>query len=479
MTSTKAPKAAKLNTSPPWERSGLARRFGGHRVAFDGKFARLRKKEVSEVLVAEGASLSDKLDGKTTLFVFATAGSGNHKRAEKLMAGGADLTLVGEEEFRRRYLLPTAEQAIEMLGDKSGRARLANLLEQNREPYSRGTDESSEIVLKGVSFRGADMSGASLPGILFRGCDLRDARLSNVKWLAEAQGSDFRGAKADKIELVEIKECDLREATLDQASLRDLTGCQFEGASLKKASFSGDVSKCHFGGATLDVARASYAKLSGCTFDKASLPALSLEAVTLEGCSFVGADLRGAKLSGDDDTLVLVDCDLRRADMRKATLSHVRFERCKLDGALFDGAKLIEVDFADTDTGGAKGLPTAGGSNGAKGRARQVVDEAAPTFKKVEVRVTLRIGRKDVECLLYQFDHGANSSCLQAWLDGKDVGSLHIGDAITTIAKLSPKAKLDEKSLVVKSSKGKVTPKLRPKELETAILEAWREALAG
>src|SRR5688572_11370794 len=116
----------------PWDRPASEKRFEGHRVAIGGKLAKLRKDEVVKVLKAEGATVVDKLGKDTTLFVFAAAGSTDHKRAEK-MAGEGTLQVVGEDEFRRRYLLPTADQAYAMLADgKTGRARLANLLELNR-----------------------------------------------------------------------------------------------------------------------------------------------------------------------------------------------------------------------------------------------------------------------------------------------------------------------------------------------------------
>ena len=465
-TPTNAPPA------PPWERAGTERRFEGHRIALGGKLSALRKDELVSVLEAEGAVVADKLDKATTILVFTASGSANHKRAIQMQQDGATLLVADEDEFRRRYLLPTADQAFEMLRTKDGRTRLASLLELNRARYSRSTNEYSQVRLERRSLRGAKLSGSSLCGVLFIECDLREADLSNVEWLAEAVSTDFRKAIATKCELVKMDECDLRECDLKETSFQGLTKCRFEGASLGKSRASGDLVGCCFDTATLDGFEAAYATLRGCSFAKASLQDAKLSDLQLEDCSFAGANLRGATCKGP---VVFRNCDLRDADFRDAVLSHVRFERCDVTGARFDGATLIEVELVDTDGSKARGLDA---NPKAKGRAQQLVAAAAPTFKKVEVGVVLRIGTKKLECKLYQFDHGANSSCLQAWLGDENVGALQIADAIATIAKLQPTARIDEASLVVKASKGKTAPSIPPKELEKAIREAWEEALA-
>jgi hypothetical protein len=212
--------------TPPWERSGSEKRFGGHRVALGGKLAALRKDEVVKVLKDEGATVADKLGKDTTLYVFAVAGSTDHRRAEKLPA----TLVVGEDEFRRRYLLPTVDQAFAMITDKkSGCARLATLLELNRARYMRSPNEYSTIRFEGRSFRGAKLADVSLCGVHFIECDLSGADLTDAKWLDGANKSDFRKATAKRSELVGPRDCDFRECELEEASLRDLAGCRLEG----------------------------------------------------------------------------------------------------------------------------------------------------------------------------------------------------------------------------------------------------------
>lgn len=477
MTKRSAPPSA--TSVKPWERTGREPRFEGHRVAFGGKLVKLRKDEVIAVLTAEGAAIANKLGKDTTLFVYTVEGSTDHRRAAKMRDDGAALLVVSEDEFRRRYLLPTADQACEMLiADKTGRTRLAKLLELNRKQYSRSTDEYSTIALTKRSLQGANLSGVSLCGLQFIECDLRDSDLTKAEWLAGAKKTDFRKATAKQCELVELKACDLRDCEMPQASIRDLVDCRFEGANLTKSVAVGDLTRCQFDGATLDNFSASYLKFRDCSFAKASLKQAELSEASFAECSFAGADLRGASFMGDSSSVVFKNCDLTGADFRGAVLSHVRFDSCDLTGARFDDAKVATLELVKTDASKARGLDLGGESRGAgNGAALQALEAAAPTFKNITVTVKLQIGSKKVECILYQFDHSANTSCRQAWLAGDSVGSLTIPDAIATIAKLKPGAKLDDKTLVVKSSKGKQPPSLKPKELEKAVRDAWHEAL--
>ena len=444
-------------------------RFDGQRIVFGGKLAALRKDEVVEVLKAEGAVVADKLGKDTTLFVSATPGSANHQRASKQ----AGVTVVGEDEFRRRYLLPTAEQALEMLAHGNGRTRLANLLQLNRKPYMRSTDAYSTIRLEGRSLRRAKLSNVSLCGLVFVDCDLGEADLTKAGWLSEAERTSFRGAQAKECELVEVTGCDFREADLSRASMREMKDCRFDAATLAKTTVSGDLTNCRFDGAKLDGFSVAHARLRGCSFARTSLQKASIEDSTIEDSSFAGADLRGVTLRGDSDALVFENCDFRDADLRGAVVSHVRLVKCNLAGARFDGAKVVGLELVETDASTASGLAAGAPAGG----AANALEAATPTFKNITVTVKLKIDKKKLECILYQFDHSASSSCRQAWLGGKDVGALTIADAITTIAKLQPGAKLDEASLVVKATKGKKAPSLKPKELERAVLAAWQEAL--
>lgn len=460
---------------PPWELSGTAPRFAGHRVVFSGKFEVIRKKKVVELLEEEGATIDAKLGGATSLLVCAQEGSANHKRAQALQAKGMPILLATENEFRQRYLVPSADQVVEMLAKPKDRKRLSRLLELAREEYSRGTDEHCSVQVSKRELKGADLGKAELHGVHFVECNLQGAKLDGTK-LSEAERTDFRKATGKKCDLVELRECDLREVELDESELGELEDCRLEGASLPGLWLQGDISGCRFEGATLDGVRMAYLDVRSCSFAKASLSGAALESADFEDCSFAGADLSKATLKGGSSSLTMVGCDLSGADLRGAKLTQVRFVRCKLDGAKFEGAKTSGLELVDTDASKASGLDV---TPPKVGPACKALAEVAPTFKKIHVSVKLRLGKKKVECELYMFDHGEFTAGLQAWLDGDNVGALQIHEAITTIARLHPNAELLEDTLVVKSSKGNKPPALKPKQLSQAVLDAWNEALAS
>lgn len=461
----------------PLHVAGDGLRFAGHRIVLSGKFVELRKKDAIPVLEAEGATVSDKLAKDTTVFVYAIAGSGDHTRAQKMVAGGASIFIVSEDEFREHWLLPSPDQAFTMLkAGNTGASRLANLLELNRKQYSRGTDRYSTVPLTGRSLAGAELRDVSLCGLHLVDCDLQGANLTQAKYLTQAIRSDFRKVSGMGCELIEASSCDFREADLPKAQLGEMSDCRFQGANLTNARSTQAMTGCTFDGATLDGFGGWNLKLRGCSFDNVSLKEGDFQEGFIEDCSFAGADLRETRFNGSK-ALVFKNCRFENADFRGATLSHVRFEHCDLTGARFEDAKLSEVHLVDTDACKAKGFDAPGlAKANDKGAAYRALDAAAPTFKNVTIKVTLAIGETNAECILYQFNHSANSVDRQAWLDGEDVGRLPLADAIATIARQNPKAKLDEKTLVVKATKGNVTPSLKPKAFEAAVLAAWREA---
>lgn len=459
---------------PPWDLSGTAPRFAGHRVAFSGKFEVIRKKDVIEMLEKEGATIDAKLGGATSLLVCAQEGSANHTRAQALQGKGMPIAVATEDEFRQRYLVPSADQVVDMLAKAKDRKRLARLLELAREAYSRGTDEHSSVEVSKRELAGADLGKAELHGVHFVECDLQGAKLDGTK-LSEAERTDFRKATGNKCDLVELRECDLREADLDKAELGELEDCRLEGAKLPGLRLHGDIASCRFDDSTLDGMRMAYGDVRESSFAKASLTGATLESVDFEDCSFTGADFRKATLKGASSSLTMVGCDLSGADFRDATLTQVRLERCKLDGAKFAGAKISGLELVETDGSTASGLDA---TPHKVGPAAKALAEVAPTFKKIHVSVKLRLGKKKVDCELYMFDHGEFTAGLQAWLDGDNVGALQIHEAIATIGRLHPDAKLVDDTLVVKSSKGKQPPALKPKQLTQAVLDAWNEALS-
>ncbi|MFK8001322.1 MAG: pentapeptide repeat-containing protein [Polyangiales bacterium] len=425
-----------------------------------------------KLLAKEGAKFDDKLGDKTTLFVFAVSGSANHERAHKLKDAGQDLSIVSESVFRQTCLVPTPAQATEMLASHKDTKRLAALLEQAREEYSRGTDAFSEVRVKEAKLGAVDVSGAELYGVRLEGADLRKATMKKTcasGWV----GCDLRDVEAPDAEFYALKKCDFRKAALTSASLHEMSDCVFDSADLSKTHWYEEMRQCRFDKATLDRANITRVKVSSCSFGKASLKSAKLHNSTFSKCNFQSASFQEASFAGE--VVVFEDCDFGKADFRGAWLLSVRFVRCKFDGARFDGAHFDEVEFDKSNTAKAKNLdwtPTP------MGPALTALSSAAPTFKNVTIEVTLKSGRKKLKCLLYQFDHGTNSSKRQAFLAEEDLDALSLWGAMKRIATLHPDATLDEKTLKVKQTKGKTAPSHKPAAFKTLVQEAWQEALA-
>lgn len=428
--------------------------FAGERIAFVGRLEHLRKTDLERVLKAEGAKLEAK-PATATLVV--------HGAIKKKPEGA-----ISEDELRRR-LLPSASRAAQMLKSPKGRKRLAALLELNRDEFSSSTDELSEVVLEKLDLAGANLDGADLCGLQFVRCKLGGASLKRAGHIGGASKSDFRGATIIAETVSESKDCDFREATI-KATVSYLQKCRFDDATLSKCTIT-DLEHCNFTNATLEGAVLYYSDFEKCIFEDAQLLKAKLESAEMKACKLRRADFSGAKLK----EMTFEECDLRDTVFEGAVLTTTTFVDCDLRGADFTGAKVSNCTFEDSKEDGAIGLKSGSAD---KGRALSALESAAPTFKKIEIHVTLKKGSKKRECKLYQFNHGNYPPAdFQSWLDGEDMGRQSIASSIKVIADLNTGASLDEASLVVKSSKGTKAPALKPKALKEAVLAAWREAL--
>ena len=174
----------------------------------------------------------------------------------------------------------------------------------------------------------------------------------------------------------------------------NLTGLDLSGANLAHADFSGanlhgvKLVGTDLTGANLTKADLTFAWIMKAKFDHANLHGATLQTViTSQGmdnkpetaASFVGADLsdtsatvhfsgddmRGAKLSGSDQSVVLanqsmgmlrseyVGANLDGADFTNAKLGRITFEFAKLNNAVFRGADLTRADFTGAYLTGA------------------------------------------------------------------------------------------------------------------------------
>jgi uncharacterized protein YjbI with pentapeptide repeats len=214
-------------------------------------------------------------------------------------------------------------------------------------------------VLRGARLRSADLTGA-VGAIQAIGVDLTGATLDHAKLAgsnlnaAHLEGSTLAGTHLDKSTLSGAA---LGGATLTRARLPAVVGRElkaakltaqqtdFSHAALEHADVQGGVfDDCvlvRLGGTGL---HADSATFTGCNFGGARLDRASLTDARLRTCNLGGVDLSGADLSA----AVLVECAISSARLVGATLTGVRFERCRFSGTVdFTRADLSTATFAD------------------------------------------------------------------------------------------------------------------------------------
>jgi uncharacterized protein YjbI with pentapeptide repeats len=176
-------------------------------------------------------------------------------------------------------------------------------------------------VLIGAKLRKADFTGAWLQDAHLVGADLREAIFEcavSEKECSKLRGASFRGARLAGASLVRA---DLQGATLDGAGLQGakllsarmqgaiLDGAQLQGATLDSAQLQGaSLRNASLQGAVLD-----YAQLQGSDLSSARLQGASLDHAQLQGALLEGAQLRAASFR---------NVSVWRADARKANDAH-------------------------------------------------------------------------------------------------------------------------------------------------------------
>lgn len=202
----------------------------------------------------------------------------------------------------------------------------------------RGSD-LRDSDLTGASLRGADLSGADLNGALLYGTVFDESTVVDAKWFAiwtianggstdlVLVGVDFGGAQLRGVNLAraqldrsDLSAVDLSEANLAQASIEN---ANLTGANLRDADLSG---------ANLTASLMVEAELSGANLAGASLRFARLSNSSLSRAVLAGADLRGANLMFAD----LRSADLSGADLRGANLRGALVTQEQLDLAIID-----------------------------------------------------------------------------------------------------------------------------------------------
>ena len=245
-------------------------------------------------------------------------------------------------------------------------------------------------------FSYADLAELSFAGIDLTGCDFSFANLSGASFSAATlTDANFEGATLDDV--------DLSGATL--------TGATFTGSNLSSVTWGSpvaaggaDFTDCAFGGPTV-VAQLASAGFSGANFTGADLSGANLASADLSSATLYGANLTGsapaspissARLGGSGEhaailsyavmpNVVVDDANLQGVDFSFATINSAQttsadaatagelrqrlprggLVRLNLQGAVFDGACLVMVDFTDADLSAPVGGTSAASMVGA------------------------------------------------------------------------------------------------------------------
>jgi len=185
--------------------------------------------------------------------------------------------------------------------------------------------------LQGRDFRHADMYNAVFPKIDLRAMredgpagDPPPADCANRRGCQDPAECDPAAGRRTRLSGATFDWASMQQAMFDDAILE---GTSFSWAKIQDASFHGArANGANFSSARMQGARLDTAKLCGANFGDASMAGASLARSFLQGANLRGARLTGANLEG---------ADLRGADLSQADLSDAN-----LRGALLQGATL-------------------------------------------------------------------------------------------------------------------------------------------
>ncbi|HTW09067.1 MAG TPA: pentapeptide repeat-containing protein [Acidimicrobiales bacterium] len=207
----------------------------------------------------------------------------------------------------------------------------------------------AETVFVGASLDATDLTGANLSGAVFRG-----ANLTKLIW-----GTGVSAAGAD------LSNCIMSGCVIGSLSTRgDLSGgSNFSGADMSGANLSNtDLNSAVLLGANLTGADLSFSDLTGARLGgtagtaAAVLAYAIMQNVTLDQADLFAVDFSFANLSGAGTTINSA-ATLQQANFSNAYLAGLSFQNSNLQGAVFDAACLVNVNF----TGAQLGPPGDGG----------------------------------------------------------------------------------------------------------------------
>ncbi|MBO1111812.1 DUF2169 domain-containing protein [Bordetella petrii] len=172
-----------------------------------------------------------------------------------------------------------------------------------------------------------DLTGADLSGMDLSGADFSEAWLEN----ADLSGCNLSGAKFDKTVLARAQ---FRATQLDDA--------KFLGCNISQADFQSCTAR---GALWRNVISEKGTRLQSCTFEDATFDKFDFEGATLTDVHFVSTLLD----SIDFRACALANCSMTgtklfKTDFYECTIRDSALHECLLEGPLFDGTSLANVE---------------------------------------------------------------------------------------------------------------------------------------
>lgn len=221
--------------------------------------------------------------------------------------------------------------------------------------------------LSGMNLRGANLSGALLESADLTDTDLSDAILAEAVLVrATLTRTRLSGANlaTANLSLAQCEDTDFTGATLDGcvAERTRFLRCRFRLASIRRAQFREcTFDSADFSNATLADLAFTEQVLSDANFKGATIRKLAFVNCRLERARFSGADIEGFGLvetiARDIDfnmvslkkACFVKNTVLAGADFTKAVLVEVNLREADLRGARFDHASIVQSDFSDAN----------------------------------------------------------------------------------------------------------------------------------
>ncbi|WP_315806293.1 MULTISPECIES: pentapeptide repeat-containing protein [unclassified Bradyrhizobium] len=207
--------------------------------------------------------------------------------------------------------------------------------------------------LEGACFRKTNLTGANFSRAALRRAVFRGARLTEALFTrANLAHADLTGAVgpvhciATLARGATFRHCEFKASNFDGA---DLTEAYLDPADFSEARLNGaDLGRAHLVGTNLDRVVARAIRLHDVTASDLHLQNAQCVEANWRTTVIKDGVLTAVNLgSADISDSKFINCDLRGAQLRQATLKNITFERCQLEGASFIGAILESCTFQD------------------------------------------------------------------------------------------------------------------------------------